>query len=158
MIGSADARRAALYRSLAAFESAGIPFRDALDRVGDPVLDAARVAIEKGASIADGVAGAPAISRLESKLGAGGAEGGRAARGLPHSRGDLRGPREAQAAARARPLVPAAPPPPRVPPAAAERPRRDGSLGLPARRVRADPHPVGGRRRDRDRDQARPAN
>jgi type II secretory pathway component PulF len=77
MIGSADARRAALYRSLAAFESAGVPFRDALDRVGDPVLDPARVAIEKGASIADGFAGAPAISRLEAKLVAAGEKGGR---------------------------------------------------------------------------------
>jgi type II secretory pathway component PulF len=77
MIGSADARRAALYRSLAAFESAGIPIREALDRVEEPLIAPAREAIARGSSIADGFAGAPAISRLEVKLIAAGEKGGR---------------------------------------------------------------------------------
>jgi len=48
MIGSADARKSALYRQLAALEDAGIPLRTGLDRVFDESVKPIARALDEG--------------------------------------------------------------------------------------------------------------
>jgi type II secretory pathway component PulF len=67
VFGSFESRRAALYRQLAALESAGIPLRTAVERLEDPLMRAIAAALDDGAAPGDAWARAP-FSPLEIAL------------------------------------------------------------------------------------------
>jgi type II secretory pathway component PulF len=79
MIGTSDARRAALYQKLASLEEAGIPLRTAVDRVQDSDLRPVASALDQGVGPAEAWAAAGRFTPLEVTLVGAGAKSGQLA-------------------------------------------------------------------------------
>lgn len=82
MLGSADARRSAIYRQLASLEEAGIPIRNAVDRVVSPDLAAVGRALDEGLSTGEAWARAGRFTPLEVVVVSAGAKSGQLAEGF----------------------------------------------------------------------------